>query len=78
MHWTSDRPGHILRANVRQDVPTRTTRSKRDGPGDDRCNEQHDAICVRAIETCRGAVSNGGNEADRTWRQNLEDPNELL
>ena len=36
MHWTSDRPGHILRANVRQDVPTRTTRSKRDAPGDDR------------------------------------------
>src|SRR6266508_3118180 len=57
MHWTTERPGHTVRANVRQDVPTRTSRSERDGPGDDCCNAQHDARCVRAVETCRGANS---------------------
>src|ERR1700682_5899233 len=42
--WTSGRPGHILASSP---VPARTTRSERDGPGDNCCNEQHKVIGPR-------------------------------
>src|ERR1700687_3116759 len=68
--WTSGRPGHILASSP---VPARTTRSERDGPGDNCCNEQHNVIGPRHQRRAAARrVSNGGNEADRTSRQGLE------
>jgi hypothetical protein len=69
--------GHIFRTSVGQGAPARTSRSERDGPGDDRCNEQHNAICVRGIETRRGAKSEWRERGSHLAAQ-FGDSHELL